>query len=205
MDLAYIHSLFFERILFYEPPCMGWIGRRYIIGLGFKGFKTAKDESGVLAWLDSLKDTYERPDGVPLTLLPEGTIFPEFQNAWEASMEICDQQIVDDFTNMFRFLVKHKDLWKEKRQDAIALAFSKHWKSKLRSVWRRVRSQKEWNSDHLRTIPESEMEKLKIPQHYVKDVIKHADLLYAMAQNDVILSWVQEGTTDGCELVCNKV
>lgn len=190
MDLAYIHSLFFERVYFYEPPCMGWIGRRYIIGLGFKGYASPNDEIETLRWLDQLKDAYEDPRGVPLTILPQGTVPSDFQKDWETAMGICDQQIVDDFTCMFGFLVDHKDLWKNPKKKNIQDLFEKQWKETLLSVWDDVASDPEWKTKHLKVISRDEVERLKMPAHYVQDVLNHADLLYAMSQNEVVLSWV---------------
>lgn len=216
-DLAWITRMFFEKVEIYEPSCMGWIGRRYIIGTGFR-------QPNSLEWkfLLDLAREYESPKGIPISLLDD----PEeheterisfLQKEYEPQMKKCDVQMQQDFVEMFGFLVTYKKLWEQilksdlseqqtpdkSKQNTLSTVLKSRVISVLGSHWRQTleRSRllakdmgwKERKQDPNATLSvdeKSDVEKIALPQKYVDIISKHADLLYSMANNAVISGWL---------------
>jgi hypothetical protein len=110
-DLAWITKQFFDKVFIYEPRCMGWIGRRYIVGIGYRELKGMDS----LEYLKQLTQQYEKPEGIPLTLLEDpqpGTERDRFlKQEYEPQMEACDREIEKNFKVVFEFIRNYEKHW----------------------------------------------------------------------------------------------
>jgi hypothetical protein len=171
---------------------MGWIGRRYIIGIGFRGYASEAERLLISGWLAKLVEKYEMPEGIPLTLVSPKSIPPVFMKDWVTVMSKWDEQILGNFIRLFTFVVEKKRYWQDPNPTSLAMMMTLYWKEMLKHTWSKIKDDPRWNNSHLRVLEEKEIRKLEMPKHYVDQVYEQNELLLAMADSEVVKSWVEE-------------